>query len=572
MSTARKADVIVPVYRDTGMTLRSLESVLAHSGATLRSLIAVDDRSPEPGMQEALARLALSDSRMQVIQNHTNLGYVAACNRGLAERGGDAVLLNSDTIVTPGWLDELADVAHSDPHTACASPLSNHASICSVPAFGEETAADLIDEEAVRRVSSGLPRWTEIPTAHGFCIYLRGSVLDLVGPLDVLFSPGYNEENDWVMRAQAMGFTAKRANHAFVYHLGSQSFGPEKIALEERNGRLLAERHPHYRAQVDRFHFLLDSRVAAQAVRVESNGAIRVALDLRHLPPDPVGTETYASSLARALAEMPEIELSLIVRHENQAMGIPARLVFEHTRLEDVEIIHRPAQVFDPADLCLLFQSPVHVAITHLDLIAHRAQGVFPSQAEANRYRATSALILPAVQSVIAISEDARQEIVAEFGLPSPEIAVTPLGVDHDRFADHLHDASDQLPDLRARGASGARTFRWEETARLTVAAYRSAILRPSERSLRARRQLHDVILAWANLGATGPTSAETACEVSVPPETPCCEVSVPAETPSSEVSPLPASHGIRTAWRDLNQAVHARVRRDLGRVLSRSR
>ena len=27
-----QADVIVPVYRDTGMTVRCLESVLAHSG------------------------------------------------------------------------------------------------------------------------------------------------------------------------------------------------------------------------------------------------------------------------------------------------------------------------------------------------------------------------------------------------------------------------------------------------------------------------------------------------------------------------------------------------------------
>ena len=31
-----------------------------------------------------------------------------------------------------------------------------------------------------------------MPTSNGFCLYLRGQVLDLVGNLDVIFSPGYD--------------------------------------------------------------------------------------------------------------------------------------------------------------------------------------------------------------------------------------------------------------------------------------------------------------------------------------------------------------------------------------------
>src|SRR5271155_4696018 len=99
MSDSIQADVIVPVYRDTAMTMCCLESVLAHSGATLRSLIVVDDVSPETDMRTALANLARSDGRVLVLYNKENVGFVATCNRGLAERGGDAVLLNSDTIV-----------------------------------------------------------------------------------------------------------------------------------------------------------------------------------------------------------------------------------------------------------------------------------------------------------------------------------------------------------------------------------------------------------------------------------------------------------------------------------------
>ena len=64
MSDSVQADVIVPVYRDTAMTVCCLESVLAHSGAALRSLIVVNDASPDPDMEPALTKLASSDSRI----------------------------------------------------------------------------------------------------------------------------------------------------------------------------------------------------------------------------------------------------------------------------------------------------------------------------------------------------------------------------------------------------------------------------------------------------------------------------------------------------------------------------
>ena len=108
----------------------------------------------------------------------------------------------------------------------------------------------------------------------------------------------------------------------------------------------------------------------------------------------------------------------------------------------------------------------------------------------------------------------------------------------------HLADAMERLvtdhslrDELRERGLRQAARFRWEQTARLTLAAYRSAVVEPSERSLRARRQLHEVIAAWA----------AGRCDV-----------------------PVPVMPGIRNAWKDLNQAVKVRVRREFGRLRSK--
>ena len=44
--------------------------------------------------------------------------------------------------------------------------------------------------------------------------------------------------------------------------------------------------------------------------------------------------------------------------------------------------------------------------------------------------------------------------------------------------------------ELRDRGLKRVEQFRWEQTARATVDVYRSAVFRPSQRSLQARRLL----------------------------------------------------------------------------------
>ena len=444
MQDRLQADVIIPIHTNPLMTSNCVESVLANSGSAMRSLILVNDGAREREMPEVLARFEQRDPRVRVLTCEANMGFVGACNLGLGYREGDALLLNNDTIVTPGWLQELAEVVHSDPRTSCAAPLSNNATIFSVPAFDAETPADKVDAGEVLAACAGLPRWTEMSTCHGFCIYMNGKVLDLVGHLDPVFAPGYNEENDWVMRAKAMGFAAKRANRSFVYHLGTRSFRKQKIELEERNSRILSKRHPYYFPLVQGFGNTLDARLAAHAARVELSGKMRVALDLRHVSTERRGQSQYAVGLARALSGMSEVELTLVVRQPVQADGIHARLVSTDSGLHDVEVIHRPAPVVDPADLRLLFASSAHAVITHLDMVAHRVQALFPTQKDADRYRSTNAMALQAAQAIIASSTDTRREIVEEYKLPPEEIVVVPPA-----FADEIwgeDHRADELP------------------------------------------------------------------------------------------------------------------------------
>ena len=249
--------VIIPVHRGVRTTLACLDSVLASVAAPNR-IIAVDDATPEPELAAALDRLAASGQIILVRPAPHALGFPAACNAGMkAAAGCHIVLLNSDTLVAPGWLESLRDAACSAPDIGTATPLSNEASIFSFPdAAGGNPAPDLAGTTALaslaRRANDG--RLVDVPTAHGFCMFVRRDCLAATGPFDAaLFAQGYGEENDFSERARALGFRHVAVPGVFVAHLGGASFGIAGQALLRRNFGLLRTRHPDYPARVAAF-------------------------------------------------------------------------------------------------------------------------------------------------------------------------------------------------------------------------------------------------------------------------------------------------------------------------------
>jgi len=432
---AWKADVIIPIEGAHSTILRSVRSILDHGGTVLRSLLVIDDGSPDHHLAEALRQLARADSRIHFVRSPRNSGWVESCNLGLRERKGDCVLLHGDTLVTDRWLSELAAVAHFEERTASATPLSSERGSVSTLSWNREAPAPFIDEATIRAACSALPRWTTVPRSEGPCIYLRGDVLDAVGLLDPSLGNRALALDDWTMRAQALGFVAKRANHAFVSRIDRAAEQDDVTDARSDQQDVLNARYSHLQHQVSRFRRTLDGSMAAHAIQFQSTGKLRVALDLRHLAEQQVGTRTYAISLGRALSELPEIDLTLLVTCPSQGDGLKGRLVTPDRWTDDVAIIHKPAQVFDQRHLGLLFESSAHVVITYQDLIAHRIPLVFPNDVDFDQYRSTNSLSLQATQRILAYSESTAREIAEEFGIPRAEISVAPLGVDVSVFA-----------------------------------------------------------------------------------------------------------------------------------------
>lgn len=276
-------DVIVPVYRDLALTRRCLESVLAAPVKTPYQLLVIDDATPEPDLAAWLDELAqrhAGDGRLVLLRNRFRLGFVRTVNRGMAQHPErDLVLLNSDTEVHGDWLDRLRACADAEPDTGTVTPLTNNGTLASYPRFMADNPLpadwDLARlDDLAARVNAG--RQVEIPTAVGFCMYIRRPCLEACGFFDAMaYGRGYGEENDFSARARDLGFRNLLCGDVFVRHAGGKSFGDEASALQARATRVLEQRHPDYRSTV------------AAHVRADPARALRARLDLARLVASP---------------------------------------------------------------------------------------------------------------------------------------------------------------------------------------------------------------------------------------------------------------------------------------------
>ncbi|MGB7569039.1 MAG: glycosyltransferase [Chitinivibrionales bacterium] len=113
----KPVSIIIPVCDLLYYTRQCIESIFSATPEELFELMVVDNGSA-PSMQEYLNTQA---HRVTCITNKTNLGFARACNQGAEAAQGDyLVFLNNDTIVRPGWLEELLKTAASGPAAGLA--------------------------------------------------------------------------------------------------------------------------------------------------------------------------------------------------------------------------------------------------------------------------------------------------------------------------------------------------------------------------------------------------------------------------------------------------------------------
>lgn len=252
-------DVIIPVYSGYEESLRAIASVLVSGkiSKTAFELIVINDASPDDRLNKILDKLA-KKKLFTYIKNSKNLGFVGTANKGMIIHSNrDVVLLNADTEVFKNWLDRLRTASELQDNIASVTPLSNNATICSYPNFLEENPMPLeVEWSEVDNLTSVINKGEviQLPTGHGFCIYLKRKAIKEIGLFDQqAFGKGYGEENDWCIRAIKSDWINVATLDTFVFHEGSVSFGATKSALIADGLETLNKLYPNYTASVNAF-------------------------------------------------------------------------------------------------------------------------------------------------------------------------------------------------------------------------------------------------------------------------------------------------------------------------------
>jgi GT2 family glycosyltransferase/glycosyltransferase involved in cell wall biosynthesis len=236
-------EIIVPVYNALAETARCLDSVIAHSTRSYR-LVIVNDASDETTTRY-LREFIKSHPATVLLENPINVGFLHSANRGLELHLRDAaqcavikLLLNSDTIVAPQWLEAFSHVFHVDERVGLATPLSNNAENLTVTmpqGFTIYTMARMVQ-------SLGTDTFCDVTTAIGFCMAMRSSVLREVGLFDEAFSPGYGEESDLHFRVLYRGYRSVVVAGCYIYHQNHASFSERKTDIVAKNRPIFERR------------------------------------------------------------------------------------------------------------------------------------------------------------------------------------------------------------------------------------------------------------------------------------------------------------------------------------------
>lgn len=382
-------DIIVPVYKNTEMTMNCIQSIYRHlseiSAYSPRFIVIHDSPGHEVG--DFLSQ-AHSDGIIDVlIENEVNLGFVKSVNKGFDEarrRGASVLLINSDTVTFSGTMCEMLSVAQADPMIGFVNPRSNNASIASFPLPVRNRFTADVDLQACYKawhvLSAYLPRMTFTPTAVGFYMFIRATIIQNFGGFDEAFGPGYEEENDFVMRANKVGFRSVFANHAYAYHAGSASFLLTEIdiaAHRDKNFAIMSARHPEFLSLLRRY----DDSAHYQAERLlrnlllDADGKLGLAVNMLTMGAHFNGTSEVIVNFLKSIGKIREcpFKVTVIIKDDLKdffGLGSLDGLEFTDVITDDYAIAIFPGQPFHLDHLDMLSAlAPINVYIMH-DTIA----------------------------------------------------------------------------------------------------------------------------------------------------------------------------------------------------------
>lgn len=222
--------IIILSYNTIDYLQMCIESIRGFTEEGSYELIVVDNASTD-GSSQWIAQ----QPDIRAIFNTENKGFPGGCNQGLAiAKGDDLLLLNSDVIVTPRWLEQLKKALYSSKDVGAVSCVTNKCSNGQqIEMPYKEFDINLMLDFAEKHNHSNPQLWTMHFTLVGFCYLFKREIYDAIGGLDEAFFPGNYEDDDYSFRINLLGYRTLLCRDTFIHHFGSSSFIKKRTPEEE---------------------------------------------------------------------------------------------------------------------------------------------------------------------------------------------------------------------------------------------------------------------------------------------------------------------------------------------------
>ncbi len=270
--------VVIVAHNSRPYLSPCLGSIYDQTDAPPLEVILVDNSSNDDGAKAARHEFP----QITLVTAPRNVGFAAGANLGIREgKGTYVLLLNPDTVVTPGALRRMVEFMEGTPDAGVVGPkllnpdgslqLSCRAFPGRWMVFAHRYAllTQLFPGNAATRRYL-LTDWDHqsvrpVDWVSGACLMARREVLERVGLLDERFFL-FNEDVDFCKRVWAAGWRVYYLPDAVVFHHIGISHRQENLRLIlARHRSMLHYHHKHYRPY-GLLSLLTDAAILARAL------------------------------------------------------------------------------------------------------------------------------------------------------------------------------------------------------------------------------------------------------------------------------------------------------------------
>jgi GT2 family glycosyltransferase/glycosyltransferase involved in cell wall biosynthesis len=282
--------IIVPVFNKLAFTRQCLDRVARHTSDAVTYEVIVVDNGSTDGTREYFDGGGELPGNIRYQRNDANLGFARANNAGAAVAAHKyLLLLNNDTLVQPGWLEQMVALAESDASIGIVGikqlfPYTNtiHHTGIMFTAGGRPVHIYPHTDAALPHVN----KQREYQAVNGACLLIERALFEQCGGLDEGYRNGY-EDIDLCMAVRQRKRRIVCCTSAFIYHYGQIS--DTRTADDDRNAayfaskwgsQLTVDEADFARADARDRHQAAAVRTPARSARVLPDDAFYLADDL----------------------------------------------------------------------------------------------------------------------------------------------------------------------------------------------------------------------------------------------------------------------------------------------------